>query len=257
MAKKSAGNQKAKFGDSFGGFVLAVLCILGFRWAFFEPFVIPSGSMIPTLLIHDHILVSKMAYGLRIPFTKRWLFRTGEPKHGDIVVFKSIEDSNYFMIKRVIGLPGDVVDVSPEGMVSVNGKPLEVKALDVTEDPSSQAPYYQINEGDLQGRFSDFQFLEEKLGEHTHRALLVKDYPPRGGDYKVQFPFTVPSDQYFCMGDNRDNSRDSRYWSTLPRENLLGKALFVWLSCEETLPYIQFICNPLELRWRRFFHVLK
>lgn len=256
MAKSSTG-KKAKFSDSFGGFAVAVLCILAFRWALFEPFVIPSGSMIPTLLIHDHILVSKMAYGLRIPFTKRWLFRTAEPKRGDIVVFKSIEDGNYFMIKRVVAIPGDQVNISPDGQLSVNGAPVAHQLLNVTEDPASQKPFYAVNEKDLQGSIGEFDFFEEKTGEKSHRTLLVKGMPPRGADWSVKFPYTVPPDEYFCMGDNRDNSRDSRFWSSLPRENLLGKALFVWLSCEETLPFLPFLCNPLELRWSRFFHVLE
>lgn len=88
--------------------------------------------------------------------------------------------------------------------------------------------------------------------------LLMKDMPRMGYRYAVPGePFTVPEGSLFAMGDNRDNSRDSRYWGPLPKENLMGKALFIWLSCEETLPYIPFICNPLTLRWKRFFHVLE
>ena len=94
---------KPKVGNSFSSFVGAILAILAFRWLLFEPFVIPSGSMIPTLLIHDHILVSKSAYGVRVPFTKMWIADFGGPKRGDVVVFKSLEGS-YFMIKRVVGL---------------------------------------------------------------------------------------------------------------------------------------------------------
>src|ERR1700733_4635559 len=103
---KSKPKGKAKFGEGFGSFSMAVLAILAFRWALFEPYVIPSGSMIPTLLIHDHILVNKAAYGLRLPFSDSWLFRDSDPKRGDIVVFRSVDDAGYFMIKRVVGLPG-------------------------------------------------------------------------------------------------------------------------------------------------------
>lgn len=252
---KNDGNKKAKFGDSFGGFIFAVLCILTFRWLLFEPFVIPSGSMIPTLLIHDHILVSKMAYGVRLPFSSQWLVKTGEPKRGDIVVFRSVKEEGYYMIKRVIGLPGDVIDISPEGFVSINGEKLEEKPLPVTDEVESQKPYYQANETDLDGaRATSFDFFEEKTGEKVHRMLLKKDF--FRGSYPETMPYTVPADKYFVMGDNRDNSADSRFWGALPRENLLGRALFVWLSCEHTFEYLPFLCNPLELRWKRFGHVL-
>lgn len=242
---------KAKFGEGFGSFSMAVLAILAFRWALFEPYVIPSGSMIPTLLIHDHILVNKFAYGLRIPFSESWLFKGEEPKRGDIVVFRSVEDSGYFMIKRVVGLPGDKIEVDSEGYVKVNGEKLPVKPLNVTADPASQAPYYAVKASDIGGDFSDFDFFEEDLKGVLHRAMLTK-----GVTRFFDRPFTVPTDHYFCMGDNRDNSKDSRYWGPLPREKLLGKALFVWLSCEDTLPFLPFLCNPLKLRWGRFGHGL-
>lgn len=244
--------KKAKFGEGLGSFLVAVAAILAFRWALFEPYVIPSGSMIPTLLIHDHILVNKFAYGLRIPFTSVWLFRNNEPKRGDIVVFRAVDDGGFFMIKRVVGVPGDTIEVDPEGYVSVNGEKLPTKMLNITDDQSSQAPYYHVTETDIGGAYSDFDFLEENLKGVDHRILLTHN-----ASRFFDRPFTVPEDQYFCMGDNRDNSKDSRYWKGLPRENLLGKALFVWLSCDETLPYLPFLCNPLHLRWGRFFHQLK
>lgn len=246
------GSQKKKFGEGLGSFTLAVLAILAFRWALFEPYVIPSGSMIPTLLIHDHILVSKFAYGIRIPFTESWLFKNSDPQRGDIVVFRSVEDSGYFMIKRVVGLPGDKIEVDPDGYLKINGEKVEEKPLDVTADPASQVPYYPVTENDINGSYSDFQFFQENLKGVVHRAMLTKG-APRFFDHAT----TVPEDQYFCMGDNRDNSKDSRYWGSLPRKNLLGKALFVWLSCDETLPFLPFLCNPLKLRWGRFFHVLR
>ncbi len=244
--------KKAKFGEGLGSFIFAVAAILAFRWALFEPYVIPSGSMIPTLLIHDHILVSKFAYGLRFPFTKSWIFRGNEPKRGEIVVFRSVEDSGYFMIKRVVGLPGDKIEIDPEGYVKINGEKLETQHLPASAEPDSQKPYYAVKDVDIGGEFSDFEFYQENLKGVQHRAMLIK-----GASRFFDKPFMVPEDHYFCMGDNRDNSKDSRYWGSLPRENLLGKALFVWLSCEDTLPYLPFLCNPVKLRWGRFFHVLE
>lgn len=252
-SEKEMTKKKAKFGEGLGSFLLAVTAILAFRWALFEPYVIPSGSMIPTLLIHDHILVNKFAYGLRIPFTKKWLFQNSDPKRGDIVVFRSVEDNGYFMIKRVVGIPGDTVEVDHEGFVKLNGERLDTKLLPVTADPASQSPYYQVKESDLGGgTFSDFDFFEETLSDKQHRGMLTK-----GAARFFDRPVTVRENEYFCMGDNRDNSKDSRYWGALPRENLLGKALFVWLSCDETLPFLPFLCNPLKLRWGRFFHGLR
>jgi signal peptidase I len=241
--------KKAKFGEGMGSFILAVCAILAFRWLLFEPYVIPSGSMIPTLLIHDHILVNKFAYGARIPFTKRWLFRNSEPKRGDIVVFRSVEDSGYFMIKRVMGIPGDKIEIGPDGYVKINGERLPTTPLAVSEDPASQKPYYPVKKGDLDAPYDKFEFFEENVMGVHHRSILVKNVE-RYFDYPVE----VQPDHYFVMGDNRDNSKDSRYWGTLPRENLLGKAMFIWLSCENTLEFLPFLCNPLELRWGRFFN---
>lgn len=248
---KTKGKKKAKFGEGLGSFLFAVAAILAFRWALFEPYVIPSGSMIPTLLIHDHILVNKFAYGLRIPFTKSWMFKGTEPKRGDIVVFRSVEDAGYFMIKRVVGVPGDKIEVDPDGYVKLNGEKLPTTKLNITADSESQKPYYAVKESDIGGDYNDFEFFQEDLKGLDHRAMLTK-----GAPRLFDRPFVVPEDHYFCMGDNRDNSKDSRYWGPLPRENLLGKALFVWLSCEDTLPFLPFLCNPAKLRWGRFFHGL-
>ncbi len=243
--------KKANFTEGLGSFLVAVAAILAFRWLLFEPYVIPSGSMIPTLLIHDHILVNKFAYGVRVPFTKSWLFKNSDPKRGDIVVFRSVEDNGFFMIKRVVGLPGDKIEVDPDGFLTVNGEKLATKALNVGDDKTSQEPYYHVSESDIGGPFSEFDFFEEDLLGKKHRVLLTKN----AGRF-FDRPYVVPEDQYFCMGDNRDNSKDSRYWGALPREHLLGKALFVWLSCDNTLPFLPFLCNPLELRWGRFGHQL-
>lgn len=253
MFKKKKSKNKAQVGEGLGSFLLAVLAILAFRWALFEPYVIPSGSMIPTLLIHDHILVSKFTYGIRIPFTKKWIFEGRDPKHGDIVVFRSVEDGGYFMIKRVVGLPGDRIEIDSEGHVILNGEKLPETKLAVNEDKASQAPYYPVKESDIDGRFLDFEFFEEDLKGVKHRKIQA-----RGAGHRLfGMSHAIPERHYFVMGDNRDNSKDSRYWSTLPRENLLGQAQFVWLSCEETLPLLSFICNPLKLRWGRFFQTIE
>ena len=250
MADKKV-QKKAKLGEGLGSFLLAVTAILAFRWLLFEPYVIPSGSMIPTLLIHDHILVSKSSYGVRVPFTRTWLFRNQEPQRGDIVVFRSV-DEGIFMIKRVVGLPGDKIEMGVDGLVSVNGQRLPTLPLtNVSSAPESQQPYYSVSEQDLGGDYSAFDFFEEDLGNKKHRMILVK-----GHLRSYANEFTVGPDEYFCMGDNRDNSRDSRYWGALPRDHLIGKALFVWLSCEEMLPFLPFLCNPAKLRWGRFFHSL-
>lgn len=251
MAAK-VGLRKARMGEGFGSFMFAVTAILCFRWLLFEPYVIPSGSMIPTLLIHDHILVNKLAYGIRVPFSKKWIVETSDPKRGDIVVFRGV-DSEMFMIKRVVGLPGDKIEISSDGFITVNGERLPVKPIpNVNSDPKSQEPYYSVSELDLSGSYSDFDFFEEDLKGLQHRMILTKN----AGRY-FDHPFIVPEREYFCMGDNRDNSKDSRYWGSLPRENLLGRALFVWLSCESTLPFLPFLCNPAKLRWGRFFHSLQ
>lgn len=248
MAKK----DKAQFGEGLFSFLGAILAILAFRWLLFEPFVIPSGSMIPTLLIHDHILVNKLAYGVRWPFTKSWIVEFEGPKRGDIVVFKAVDDS-YFMIKRVVGLPGDQVQMKEDGQLLINNE--EVPRIDLSvsaTNPESQAPYYRVDSVDLEGSFEFYDFYEEKLGDHTHRMMHFRGNPRTWDE-----PFVVPDGQYFVMGDNRDNSKDSRFWGPLPKENLMGKALFVWLSCQDTLPVLTMICNPLEIRWKRFFHGLE
>lgn len=234
--------------EGWGSLFLAVLVALFIRWAFVEAYVIPSGSMLPTLQIHDHIFVNKLTYGLRVPFSENWLVKMGEPKRGEIIVFKYPRDMNTFFIKRVVGEPGDKVFYE-NGTLYINDKPMEKKV------PLSDVDYKWLRDADFQrdgnvydnkGNYSHFY---EDLQGVNHSVLVRK-----GDAFESFGPVVVPEDSLFVMGDNRNNSSDSRVWGFLPKKNILGRAMFVWLSCEETLPVVEFLCNPLTIRWSRFFH---
>lgn len=242
-------NMKANFGESTISFVGAILAVLAVRWLLFEPYVIPSGSMIPTLLVHDHILVNKLAYGIRLPFTKQWLVKFNEPKRGDIVVFRSVEEDGKFMIKRVIGVPGDTVEFTDAGQLIVNNEPVPHESMGDPLVAAKAEPFYPVSSEDTGFELANLEFFKDKIGDKTFRSLLIKEA------FRWRLPpVKIGEGKLFMMGDNRDNSKDSRAWGELPEENVLGKALFVWLSCEQTAPVVTFLCNPLTVRWKRFFH---
>ena len=176
-----------------------------------EPFRIPSGSMMPTLLIGDFILVNKFAYGLRLPVAHNKLVEIGQPKRGDIVVFRFPNDPTVDYIKRVIGLPGDRIGYFKK-QLTVNGEPVKQTAL---------MAYLGVGKGES---MTGAVLKSEELGAVTHDILIREGQPSREGEY------TVPAGQYFVMGDNRDNSNDSRYWGFVPEGNLVGKAFFIWMS---------------------------
>lgn len=247
-------SQRKKFWTEGGGsFLVAIGVALLIRWAFMEAYVIPSGSMLPTLLINDHIFVNKIVYGLRVPFTEEWLVEFKDPERGAVVVFKYPEDINQFYIKRVIGLPGDRVYYE-NGNLYINEELVEKKVPQETRSELHWLRDVDFPGEQSMGGLSNYVHWEELLGEHPHSILLRK-----GDRSEMAFgPYTVPPGHYFVMGDNRDNSQDSRAWSKgktfVPRDYLVGRAMFVWLSCEETLPVVTFLCNPLTIRWDRFFH---
>lgn len=197
------------------------------RWLVAEPFVIPSGSMIPTLLVHDHILVNKLAYGAHFPFSKKWLMRWSSPKRGDIVVFRYPPQPDVFYVKRVIGLPGDRV-VLDQGVLKINGQEISVEKY---EPP----PIRSLEESD------SFEYFKEESHLVRYRSKIMASSEE----------VVVPEKSYFMLGDNRDQSQDSRYWGFVPEENLVGRAWLVWLACAETLPSAQFLCDPKTLRWDR------
>jgi signal peptidase I len=254
MGKYSNFDIKSKefWKDGWGGLALAILAALTIRWALFESYVIPSGSMLPTLLIHDHIFVNKLAYGIRFPFSETWMGQWAEPQRGEIIVFKNPEDMNIFLIKRIVGVPGDKISFD-HGTLYLNDKAVELKP-----DPNFK-DFVEIRETDFKQDKEGYDSL--KYYDHFQESLPVKNGTKihsvlvRQGIYDDSFgPVTVPEGHYFMMGDNRHNSRDSRYWGFMPKEYVLGRAAIVWLSCGDTLPVVSFICNPLSVRWKRFLH---
>ena len=223
-------SRKATWPQALVTFLVPVFMILILRWAIFEPFVIPSSSMVPNLLVHDHILVLKSSMGLRIPFTSHWLVHWREPNRGDILVFRYPGNPNVYYIKRLIGLPGDTVEVRG-GQITVNGK---LWTLEKTERKY--------------GEDEDFTYYIENSGTESHR---VRFYREPGLKEKVSYQ--IPPDQYFFMGDNRDESSDSRVWGFVPGKYLVGHAWRIWLSCEQTLVSAPYLCDFSTLRPERMF----
>jgi signal peptidase I len=248
MAKgQQNGNKKGTWTSGMGSLLMAILVALSIRWALVEAYVIPSGSMLPSLLIQDHIFVNKLIYGIRVPFSKQWLLKFRLPAKGEVIVFKYPVEESTFFIKRVIGTPGD--------KISWDGSQLTVNGEKVPTQPNPEKDYFLglLHEDEMAGGKESYAVLSEDLNGHTHPTLIKKDAMHVQWDNQE-----VPKDSLFVMGDNRDNSNDSRYWGYVPVDNILGRAMFVWLSCDSTLPGpLSVVCNPLSIRFKRFFHQVR
>jgi signal peptidase I len=328
---------------------VAVAIALVIRWAFMEAYVIPSASMLPTLLVHDHIFVNKIVFGLRVPFTQEWLIRFGDPKRGEVVIFKHPKEKHQTYVKRVVGLPGDRIFYE-NGNLYVNDQLTEK-----TVPASLVEDWEWVRDEDFvgetgQGGRENYAHWEETLGDKTYSILLRKGDKPSNSFG----PYSVPPNHFFVIGDNRDNSQDSRGWDPdaerahgevtisrrsgtqalkvplgtivrtdqpgtwaqryrttkeltlladpvvvpvvaaesgemgnvaaetvtvvegalvdslivtnpkpiqggsdkrfIPRDLLVGRSMFVWLSCEKKLPVLSFLCHPFYIRWGRLLH---
>jgi signal peptidase I len=207
-------------------FFPVILLVFLLRSFLFEPFRIPSGSMVPTLEIGDLILVNKYEYGIRLPVVNRKIIALGEPKRGDVMVFRFPLNPSQDYIKRVVGLPGDRIEYIDK-QLTINGEKVPFKPVE---------PYYDAD------RMLYYSQFVEKLGEREHRVIVTESMPPGlGGGFPNTHPGAcqysgsgvvckVPQGHYFMMGDNRDNSEDSRFWGFVPDENIVGRAFFIWMN---------------------------
>jgi signal peptidase I len=207
-------------------FFPVILLVFLLRSFLFEPFRIPSGSMMPTLEIGDLILVNKFEYGIRLPVINKKVVELGQPKRGDVMVFRFPLNPSQDYIKRVVGLPGDRVEYVNKRL-TINGTQVPLAKVD---------PYYDAD------RMHYYTQFVETLGAVDHRVVVVDQIPPGlGGGFPNTHPGAcqysgsgvvcqVPPGHYFMMGDNRDNSEDSRFWGFVPDENIVGRAFFIWMN---------------------------
>ncbi|OGW13871.1 MAG: signal peptidase I [Nitrospinae bacterium RIFCSPLOWO2_12_FULL_45_22] len=207
MKEKEQAIKKSVYREYLEALAYAIVLALFIRAFVVQAFKIPSGSMIPTLQIGDHILVNKFIYGIKIPFTDKKLFTFKEPKRGDIIVFRYPGDEDRDFIKRAIGLPGDTIEIRDK-QVSINGKPLK-------------EPYAIFNEHNILGNSG---YSRDNYG-----------------------PVKIPPHHLFVMGDNRDNSMDSRFWGFLDESKVKGRAFIIYWSWDS---------NDHWVRWRRIGDLL-
>jgi signal peptidase I len=220
-----------EYAKSFFPVILVVFLLRSFL---VEPFKIPSGSMLPTLLVGDFIIVNKYTYGIRLPVINAKIIEVNQPQRGDVMVFRYPEDTSLDYIKRVVGLPGDRI-VYRNKRLTINGQTMAM------EDRGEEFGYEKSGLNYVTAKRA-----YEQLGSHKHAVLLLPEFPSvRLGDVRSfpsrancdynedGFSCTVPPGHYFMMGDNRDDSNDSRYWGFVPDRNIVGKAVMIWWHARE------------------------
>jgi len=234
--------------DYSKSFFPVILIVFLLRSFLVEPFKIPSGSMLPTLLIGDFILVNKFEYGIRLPVINRKVIDLSDPKPGDVMVFRYPSDPSLDYIKRVVGVPGDVVEYLDKRLI-INGQP-----IDIQREGSYEYTAQGLN-------FVQGATWREKLGEHSHIAMTQDDMPPVivhqvEGNFAYRdnctyhdsgFKCTVPDGHYFMLGDNRDASNDSRYWGFVPEQNIVGRAFFIWWNFDDFLNSLKSFSKPARI----------
>lgn len=244
MEEKLAFARKSTIREYSESIGIAVAIALLLRAFVVEAFQIPSGSMIPTLEVGDHIFVAKFSYGLSIPFTDQKIFEYSSPKRGDVIVFKFPQDHSTDYIKRVVGLPGDRLELR-QNELFINDRPM----------PREHGGIYRYSEGGhglAEEHESDLWF--ETLDDKRHEDIQELNRPPASFG-----PITVPEGNVFVMGDNRDNSSDSRVWGPVKHDLIKGRALIVWWS-RANIDDGPWYSQPMEwirsIRFHRFFTVV-
>ena len=226
--RRTAGEAEPVVVDMARAFFPVIVVVFLIRSFWVEPFKIPSGSMKPTLLVGDFILVNKYTYGIRIPVINKKVVAVNDVKRGDVVVFRYPADPSVDYIKRVVGTPGDKV-MYRNKRLTINGEPVAAQG----------AGFYT----DAELNYLRLPTFMEKLGEHNHQMMIVPAQPPvdlaqvrqfadrKNCEYNDDgFSCTVPAGHYFMMGDNRDQSSDSRYWGFVPDDHIKGRAFLVWMN---------------------------
>ena len=237
LKKDPAHQDEGHFTDYMSGFFPIILIVFVLRTFIAEPFQIPSSSMRPGLVVGDFILVNKFSYGIRTPIINNVLIPTGKVEHGDVVVFTYPENPSINYIKRAIGLPGDVVEYKDK-VLSINGQTITEQSEGMQTYAENTRQYGMVD--------IEAEAFRENIGSHSFQVLKMAEQPsflpqavranfayrenceyaPDGSAFKC----TVPEGHYFMMGDNRDNSEDSRYWGFVSDKLIVGKAFFVWMN---------------------------
>jgi signal peptidase I len=233
-----------EYGESIG---VAILIALFLRAFVVEAFKIPSGSMIPTLQVGDHIFVNKFIYGVRIPWTNiKFGMGYRKPRRGEVIVFIYPEDRDKDFIKRIVAVEGDTVEIR-DNQIFVNARPVPRKKLDI------KCHYDDYSEDSDRWEKKGCEAWQETVEGNTYTTI----YDPNGG-LKSWAPRTVPKNSVFVMGDNRDNSHDSRFWGYVPFELIKGKAMVIWLSLGEVDDEDSIFTRFFKrVRWEREGHLVR